>query len=405
MPKTFLLAALLSSPALFAQTPGACAGMTPGQLTSLNGFVPFQGTSSLWNTNISAAPVDPNSFNILNFIGLSTTLHPDFGQGLYDGTSIGIPYQIVPGTQPKVTVTLGAYGSQSDPGPMPIPSNALIEGYPKPGNGDRHVLVLDQDGCWLYELFDAVAEKSGNWTAASTAIWDMTANEMRPYTWTSADAAGLPIFPGLVRYDEVASGAIRHAIRFTVPVTQEAFVAPASHWASSDTSTNVPPMGTRLRLKSTFNISGFSAVNQVILKAMQQYGLILADNGSAIFITGAPDPRWNNDDLHNLGTLTAADFDVVQMGTVDTPSNVPTGPSPTISSFTASSKSIEAGHSVTLNWTINWNSSNPGYNIISGVGPVRGSSVVVSPTATTTYTIYSANEYGRTTGKVKITVN
>ncbi len=375
--------------------------MTPGQLTSLNGFVPFQGSSSLWNTSIAAAPVDPNSFNILNFIGLSTTVHADFGQGNYNGQSIGIPYQIVPGAQPKVTVTLGAYASEDDPGPMPIPANALIEGYPKPGNGDRHVLVLDKDNCWLYELGNAAVQKNGNWTADAAAIWDMTANEMRPFTWTSADAAGLPIFPGLVRYDEVAAGVIHHAIRFTVPVTRQAFVAPASHWASSNTSTNVAPMGTRLRLKSTFNIASFSKTNQVILKAMQQYGLILADNGSAIYISGAPDPRWNNSDLHNLGSLTATDFEVVAMGTIDTPSNVPTGPLPHISSFTATSTSITKGQTITLKWTV----TNPGYNIISQVGPVRGSSIVVAPTATTTYTLYSTNEYGRTTAKLKITVN
>jgi hypothetical protein len=379
--------------------------MTPGQLSSLNGFVPFQGTSSLWNSNISGASVDPNSANILNSIGMNTTLHPDFGEGNYDGQSIGIPYQIVAGTQPKVTITLGAYKSESDPGPMPIPSNALIEGYPHPGNGDRHVLVLDKDGCWLYELYNATAGKNGAWSANSTAVWDMTLNEQRPYEWTSADAAGLPIFPGLVRYDEVAAGAINHAVRFTVPVSREAFVAPASHWASSNTSSTVPPMGTRLRLKSSFNISGFSAHNQVILTALKKYGMILADNGSAIFITGAPDPRWNNSDLANLEKLTAADFDVVQMGTVDTPTNVPSGPSPTISSFTASSTSISSGQSVKLTWAVAWNVSNPGYNIISpSVGAVRGTTVEVTPTATTTYTLYSTNEFGRATAKVTITV-
>jgi hypothetical protein len=395
---------LLFGQFLFAQAPGTCAGMTPGQLTSLNGFLPFQGTSSLWNTNISTAEVDSNSANIINFIGTSTTLHPDFGAGEYDGSYMGIPYQVVSGSQPNVTVNLGAYASESDPGPMPIPSNALIEGYPHPGNGDRHVLVLDNANCWLYELYNSTLESNGNWKANSTAIWDLTAKEMRPYEWTSADAAGLPIFPGLIRYDEVAAGAIHHAIRFTVPTTQEAFVAPASHWASSDTSSNAPPMGTRLRLKSSFNISGFSAANQVILKALQQYGMILADNGSAIYITGAPDSRWNNNDLDNLKTLTGSDFEVVLQGTIYTPSNLPTGPSPKISSFTASTKSIAPGQTVQLNWNVNWNASNPGYNIISGVGPVRGSSVSVAPTATTTYTLYSTNEYGRSTAKVTVTV-
>jgi hypothetical protein len=406
MKTTLLLAAVPLSLGCcaIAQAAGTCAGMTPGQLSSLNGFLPFQGTSSLWNTNISAAEVDSNSANIIDFIRASTTLHPDFGAGEYDGSYMGIPYQVVSSSQPNVTVNLGAYASESDPGPMPIPSNALIEGYPHPGNGDRHVLVLDNANCWLYELYNSTLQKTGDWKANSSAIWDLTANEMRPYEWTSADAAGLPIFPGLIRYDEVAAGAINHAIRFTVPITREAFVAPASHWASSDTSSDAPPMGTRLRLKSSFNISGFSAANQVILKALQQYGMILADNGSAIYITGAPDSRWSNDDLDHLKTLTGSDFEVVLQGTIYTPSNLPTGPSPKISSFTASAKSIAPGQTAQLNWNINWNTSNPGYNIISGVGPVRGSSVTVAPAATTTYTLYSTNEYGRLSAKVTVTV-
>ena len=188
-----------------------------------------------------------------------------------------------------MNIKLKAYASESDPGPEPIPSNALIEGYPKPGDGDRHVLVLDKDGCWLYEMGSAYLT-SGQWSANVTAVFDMTSNEQRPYTWTSADAAGLPIFPGLARYDEVAAGAIRHALRFTVPSTREAFTPPASHWASSVTNPNAPPMGMRLRLKATFDISKFSAQNQVILTALKKYGLILADNGSAMYISGAPDP-------------------------------------------------------------------------------------------------------------------
>src|SRR6266849_2303763 len=190
---------------------GTCSGMPVGQLTSLNGFVPFQSTS-LWNTDISNAPVDPNSANYINFIGSTVTLHPDFGSGTFHNQTIGIPYHVVAGTQAKVNVTLGAFASESDPGPEPIPPNALIEGYPKPGNGDRHVLVLEKDGCWLYELYHATL-KSGKWSADSAAIWDMTINEQRPYTWTSADAAGLPVFVGLARHDEVAAGAINHALR------------------------------------------------------------------------------------------------------------------------------------------------------------------------------------------------
>jgi hypothetical protein len=312
-------AVLIVCPVMFSQTPGTCEGMTPGQLTSLNGFIPFQGTSSLWNTDISSAPVDPNSAKIISYIGGTTPLHPDFGSGEYQGQSIGIPYQIVTNGQPNVVILLGGFADESDPGPMPIPPNALIEGYPHPGNGDRHVLVLDNDGCWLYEIYNAHLQKNGDWMGYSTAVWDMTINEQRPFTWTSADAAGLPIFPGLVRYDEVAAGIINHAFRFTVPRTREAFVAPASHWASSNTSASAPPMGTRLRLKAGFDISKFSAANQVILAALKQYGMILADNGSAIYISGAPSDNWSNDDLGNLKSITGSDFEVVQFGTIFTP--------------------------------------------------------------------------------------
>src|SRR5690242_20160859 len=356
---------------------GTCSGMSLGQGASLNGFVPFPG-DNLWNTDISALPVDPNSANIINFIGSTVTLHPDFGAGTFHNQTIGIPYQVVAGTQAKVNVTLGLYVDESDPGPEPIAANALIEGYPKPGNGDRHVLVLDKDGCWLYELFNA-SVKSGKWSADQASIWDMTIDDQRPYTWTSADAAGLPVFVGLARYDEVAAGAINHALRFTVPTSQRAFVLPATHWASTNTSTSAPPMGTRLRLKASFDISGFPADDQVLLTAMKKYGLILADNGSAIFISGVPDNRWNNTDLNLLKSITASSFEVVDQGTIYTPANVPMGPSPTISSFTANPMTVSAGQPVTLSWS----ATNSIYNIITPVGPVRGTSLVVNPSATT----------------------
>jgi hypothetical protein len=383
----------------FAQT-SSCSAMTPGQLTSLNGFVPF-APSSLWNTDISNAPVDANSNNLINYIGASVKLHPDFGAGTFGGQSIGIPYQIVGVTQSKVSVKLGASPDESDPGPMPIPSNALIEGFPAPGDGDRHVLVIDKDGCWLYELFNSNLLNSGNWSADSAAIWDLTIDEQRPYTWTSADAAGLPIFLGLARYDEVSSGAINHALRFTVPVTRQAFTPPASHWASSVTDPNAPPMGMRLRLKADFDSSSFSAANQAILTALKTYGMILADNGSAIYISGAPDNRWSNSDLGNLKTLTASDFEVVAMDQIYTSSNLPTGPPPTITSFAASSNLVTREKPVTLSWSI----SGAIYNIISPlVGPVRGSSVVVHPKSSTTYTMYSTNQYGRSIATVAVKV-
>jgi hypothetical protein len=389
---------LLLSGIAFSQS-GTCSGMTVGQLTSLNGFVPFP-SNNLWNTDISTAAVDPNSANYINFIGSTVTLHPDFGSGTFHNQTLGIPYQVVAGTQAKVNVTLNAFADESDAGPKPISSNALIEGYPKPGNGDRHVLVLEKDGCWLYELYNASLTK-GVWSADQGSVWDMTINEQRPYTWTSADAAGLPVFVGLARYDEVAAGAINHALRFTVPTSQKAFVLPATHWASTTTDPNAPPMGLRLRLKASFDISGYPADDQVILTAMKKYGLILADNGSAIFISGAPDNRWNNTDLNLLKQITASSFEVVQTGTIYTPANVPTGASPTISSFTANPTTVMAGQPVTLSWSV----SNSEYNIIDPqAGPVRGTSIVVNPSATTTYTLYTTNQFGRTTATATVTV-
>ena len=373
--------------------------MSLGPLASLNGFVPFPSTS-LWNTDISNAPVDPNSANLIAYIGANTTLHPDFGKGEYQGHYMGIPYQVEAGSQPLVPVKLTQYAGQSDPGPMPIPADALIEGYPHDASGDRHVLVLDQGNCWLYELYHAKIV-DGAWSAGSTAVWDMTIAEQRPYEWTSADAAGLPIFPGLVRYDEVAAGAINHAVRFTLPYTSEAFTPPASHWAATTGDASAPPMGMRLRLKASFDISGFSPHNQVILRALQQYGMILADNGSAIFITGMPDDNWSNNDLDALKSITASSFDVVLMDPVYTPANLPTGPSPSIASFTANPTTVSAGQPVTLNWSV----TGAIYNIVSPeVGPIRGASVIVNPTATTTYELYSTNQYGRHVAKVTVTV-
>ncbi len=375
--------------------------MSVGPLSSLNGFDPF-ASNSLWNTDISAEPVDPNSDNYINYIGNSVTVHPDFGSGEWAGSSIGIPYQIVAGTQPEATIQLGAYPDESDPGPMPIPPKALIEGYPASGNGDRHVLVLEKDGCWLYELYNAHRLSKKKWTADSTAVWDMTIDPQRPYTWTSADAAGLPIFLGLVRYDEVAAGAINHALRFTVPSTQQAFTAPATHWASSNTNPDAPPMGTRLRLKASFDISSFSALNQVILTALKHYGMILADNGSAIYISGAPDSRWDNNDLAQLKTLVGSDFEIVQMGTIYSNSNPPpTGSAPTISSFAPVQSTIRRGQPVTLSWDV----IGANYNLLSNIGPVRGSSIQVRPKKTTTYILVSTNQFGRSTSTTKVTVH
>ena len=230
---------------------------------------------------------------------------------------MGIPYDVVSGS-PFVNIKFTSYGDESDPGPMPVPSDAPIEGYPRPGNGDRHVLVLDRDNCWLYELYSSYPQKNGNWAVASAAVWDLLSDKMRPYTWTSADAAGLSVFPGLARYDEVAAGAIHHALRFTLQNSREAFTPPASHWAATSTNSLAAPIGMRLRLKSSFDISTFPPQSQVILATLQKYGMIMADNGSNMYISGAHDSRWSDSDLHNLTALTANDFEVVQMGTIIT---------------------------------------------------------------------------------------
>jgi hypothetical protein len=378
-----------------------CSGMSLGIGASLNGFISFS-PDSLWNQNIASAPVDPNSDAIINFIGTTTPLHPDFGSGLYRGQSIGIPYSVESGT-PPVKIHFTAYGDESDPGPMPVPGNAPIEGYPKPGNGDRHVLVLDRDNCWLYELYDSHLLKNGNWDAGSAAVWNLldNATQQRPYTWTSADAAGLPIFPGLARYDEVAAGAIQHALRFTLQYSQAAFTPPASHWAANSTNPYAAPMGMRLRLKASYDISGFPPQSKVILIALQQYGMIMADNGSSIFISGAPDDGWDNDDLGALKSVPASAFEVVLMDPIYTQGNIPQGANPTITSFTANPQKVSPGSSVTLNWSV----SNADYNIVSPqVGVVVGTSVTVVPAKTTTYTLYSTNQYGRTTATVKVTV-
>jgi hypothetical protein len=380
--------------------PSACSAISVGQGGSLNGFLPFPA-DNLWNLNIVSAPVDPNSAAIINYIGASDPVHPDFGSGEYNGSSIGIPYMVVDSSQAPVPITFTAYGDESDPGPMPVPASAPIEGYPNPGSGDRHVLVLDNSNCWLYELYSSYPQTDGSWNAASAAVWDLLNDEERPLTWTSADAAGLSVFAGLARYDEVASGAIKHALRFTLQNSRAAFVPPASHWAATTTNASAAPMGMRLRLKSSFDISGFSATNQVILTALQQYGMIMADNGSNMYISGAPDDRWDNDDLHNLDQVTAADFDVVQMNPIYTQSNLPTGALPAIASFTASTTTVSAGANATLSWSVTGASY---FDVTPQVGAVRGTSVVVAPSQTTTYTLNATNEFGRSTATVTVTV-
>jgi hypothetical protein len=289
----------------FFAAPSAALAGTPdlGIGANLNGAVPFPADNP-WNLDISNAPLDTNSDNLIASIGLTTGLHPDFG------SSWGFPYVVVPGNQPKVPVTF-SFAGESDPGPYPIPPNAPIEDGPN-STGDRHVLVIDRDNWILYELFYAFPQPDGSWQAASGAIFNLNSDALRPAGWTSADAAGLPIFPGLVRYEEaVINGVITHAFRFTAKTTRADFVYPARHYASSNTSLNVPAMGTRVRLKASFDISSFPPVAQVILKALKKYGMMLADNGSNWFISGAIDSRWDDAALNTLKSVQGSNFEVV----------------------------------------------------------------------------------------------
>jgi hypothetical protein len=265
-----------------------------------------------WNVRVDSLPVAANSAAIVGSIGLSTGLHADFGSGTWNGSPIGIPITVVPGSQQKVSVSF-QYASESDPGPYPIPGNVAIE-----GGSDRHALIVDRDNCRLYELF-ALAKKGKRWTAGSGAIWSLGSNALRPLGWTSADAAGLPIAPGLARYSEVAAGRIDHALRFTVAQTRRAYVYPARHYASTLTDASLPPMGLRLRLKASFDLSGFPPQARAVLQALKTYGMMVADNGSNWFISGEPNAGWSNDDLHTLGQVPGANFEVVDMSSVPIP--------------------------------------------------------------------------------------
>jgi hypothetical protein len=289
--------------------PGEQASRADINSAPIVGGCPLFPANNTWNHDISKLPVHANSAHFIHSIGLQGHVHADFGAGLYNGAPIGIPYVVVPGKQKLAPVHFD-YASESDPGPYPIPTKAPIEGGTL-SSGDRHVIVVNSGTCKLYEMFAAYPQSDGSWKAGSGAVWNLNSNALRPKTWTSADAAGLPILPGLARYDEVAAGAINHALRFTVDRTQRAFLWPARHYASSDTDPNLPPMGLRLRLKASVDISSFSQKNRVILTALKHYGMIVADNGSSWYISGTPDSRWNNDDLHILGKISGSDFEVV----------------------------------------------------------------------------------------------
>jgi len=310
----------------FATTYGDLHGADLGVGASLNGAAPFPADNA-WNSDISKEPVDPNSDNLIASIGLATGLHPDFGSGYYQHSIIGIPYVVVPDSQMYVPIHFRAYRDESDKGPYPVPPDAPIEGMRDDGKkfgGDRHVLVIDRDTNRLYEMFNSWPRSDLSWRADSGAIFHADSNKVRPTAkagWTSADAAGLPIFPGLVRYDEVAAGLLPHALRFTVSHSREAYVKPANHWASSDQNPNLPPMGMRVRLKASYQVpESFSPETKVILQAMKTYGMFVADNGSNWYISGAPDDRWNNDHLvGELRQVTGSDFEVVKMGKIHAP--------------------------------------------------------------------------------------
>jgi hypothetical protein len=260
--------------------------------------------SNPWNQRVDKLPVAASSNAVVASIGLQDHVHADFGSGLWEGNRIGIPVTVVDTQTPRTRVSF-EYASESDRGPYPIPANVQIE-----GGSDRHAILVDRDACKLYELF-ALERRGSRWHAGSGAIWNLNSNTLRPRGWTSADAAGLPIFPGLARYDEVKRGRIDHALRFTVSQSRRAYVWPARHFASSATDRSLPPMGLRLRLKKSYRISGFPRQARIVLRALREYGMIVADNGSDWYISGAPDPRWSNEQLHALHDVPGAAFEVV----------------------------------------------------------------------------------------------
>ncbi len=290
-------------------TPTRTPTAAPGGSATIGGCPVFPADNS-WNQNILTMPVDANSATYISNIG-GGNLHADFG----GGGAYGIPYIVVPQSQPMTAINFTDYGDESDPGPYPIPLNAPIEGGAG-SSGDRHVLAVQQGTCMLYELFSAYPTANG-WDAASGAVFDLRSNALRPETWTSADAAGLPITAGLVRYDEVAAGQINHAVRFTVNTVRKAWVHPATHYGTSTSATRIP-YGAKLRLKASFDVSSFDGQSRVILNALKKFGMIVADQGTSWYITGDGDPRWDDDDLNQLKTVPGSAFEVVQLGQIYT---------------------------------------------------------------------------------------
>lgn len=351
---------------------------------------PLQPADNIWNVPVDQLPLDPQSDAYVNTIGRTRHVHADFGSGTWEGFPIGIPYTTVPGTQPKFPVNFW-WPDESDAGPYPIPPNVPIEGDPN-GDGDRHILIVDRDNCTLYELY-AAHQINGQWHAGSGAIFDLNSNALRPDTWTSADAAGLPILPGLVRYDEVAAGEINHALRFTAPQTRSSYVWPARHEASDLTGAQYPPMGQRFRLKASFVIDdSFSPHARVILRALKKYGMILADNGSSWYISGAPDERWDNDVLHELDVVTGDDFEAVDVSSL----MVHPDSGQALSDFTLSAhptgRAIDAGGVATYHLRFEKSAAFTSTIAVTAGSPspsltVKLSQVIVSPPITITLTI------------------
>ena len=305
-------AALIAAAGLLAASPAAARPL-PGAPKC-----PIFPRTSHWNLRADALPLHPRSDAIVAAVGADHRAHADFGSGRYQGAPIGIPFKVVRGGRRRVPVSF-EYADESDRGRYPIPPTVPIEGG-RGSDGDRHVLVVDRARCRLYELFAAYPRDGGrSWRAGSGAIWNLRSNRLRPRGWTSADAAGLPILPGLARYDEVRRGRIAHALRITVPRTRRAFIYPARHFASSLTDPSLPAMGQRVRLRRSFSLSGFPRQSRVVLRALKEYGALVADNGSAWFVSGAPSRGWDNDDLHSLGRVRGSDFDVVDSSKLKRP--------------------------------------------------------------------------------------
>lgn len=387
--------------------PMPCSNMSLGPNGALNDFVP--SPSDAWHQDVSKSAIDEKSDLILvhpggnNLSGMH--LHPDFSS---TRGGAGIPYVIVDGaTTPLVPITwtLGYQEAEGDTTLYPIPSNMPIEGKPaeciKDGS-DRHAIVIDRNKCVDYEMYQA-SHCQGRWLAGNGAVWDMTITETRPYGHTSVDAAGLSVFEGLLRYDEIQAGAVNHALRFTSKWTKNNgnngfFTAPATHAAGNNWGNDMV-IGMRLRLKASFDVSRFSPTNQIILRGMKKYGMILADNGGNLYFQGTPDPRWKDDDLNALKTIGADSFEVIQMGAVYDAEKAPKGHAPTIKSFKASASNVTPGQSVTLTAVVNGAS----YSVIDKAGFVRGPTVV-NPLVTTTYKLVSSNLFGRSTASTTVTV-